>query len=252
MKKRSYNQAASRKAASRRINQMRRGNTIMVRRNVMGVNNRIPATLRAGASEVKALDNGFSNYTINSTAAINPINLIQAGSSFFNRVGRRIEMKNVRVNGYVVVKATVTSEDYARIMIVYDRQTNGAVPAIADILQTTVQNGTNSTSSFSGVNLNNRDRFKIIRDMRIFLPSVTDTTGVLTNFAPVDPVTPTFNIDMFAKLGGLVTQFKADSSPAVIGDIATGGLYLITFGANASGAEGYQASLEVRLRYNDV
>lgn len=229
-----------------------RAGTIMIKRNVMGGRTRnLPAGLRATGSEIKALDIPSTAYAITSTGVVTPLNLIQVGSSFFNRIGRRIEMKSIRVSGDVNLLRTVATEDYARIMIVYDRQTNGAVPTIQDILQTTTQAGANSTTSLSGVNLNNRDRFKIIRDKRLFLPAATDTAGVVTNAQPPDPVTNTYIIDMFAKLGGLVTQYKADSSPAVIGDIATGGLFLVTFGLVATGGEGYQAGLECRLRFND-
>lgn len=213
--------------------------------------NRLPATLRATGLEIKALDIPQTTYTINSTASITAMNLIRTGSTFCNRIGRRVEMKNIRVSGIIQNLRTVAGEDYCRILIVYDRQTNGALPAIADIIQSTDQAAANTTNVFSGLNLNNRDRFKIIRDMRIFLPAATVTAGTISNQAQPDPVSPTYKIEMFSKLGGLLAQYKADSAPAVIGDIATGGLYLVVLGATAAASEGYQAALEVRLRFND-
>jgi len=53
-------------------------------------------------------------------------------------------------------------------------------------------------------------------------------------------------------LGGELTQYKADSAPAVIGDIATGGLFMLVLGNQAAGAEGYSVLGKTRLRFNDI
>jgi len=223
----------------------------MVQRNVMGGDNRMPARLVASASEIKAVDITATGYLANSTGVVTPLNLIATGSSFFNRIGRRVEMKSIRISGTMEPLRTNVALDYIRLMIVYDRQTNGALPSMADILQSTAQNGTNTTNSYSGINLNNRDRFIILRDLRIVPPTETDTAGVITNLGAIDPITTLTNIDLYVKLKGLLTQYKADSSPAVIGDIATGGLFLVTFGLIAAGSEGWGFELESRLRFND-
>jgi len=211
----------------------------------------LPSNYRSSSREVKALDLTQATYQFDTTGSIIPLNLMQAGSSFFNRIGRKIEMKNIRIVGNILPLRT-GAEDYARIMIVYDRQTNGAIPAMADMLETTPQNGTNNTTSYSGINLNNRDRFTLLRDMRLALPSVSVAGTVQTNLGIQDPVCPLCNIDMFVKLKGMVTQFKADSSPAVIGDVATGAIYLVTFALYAPGVAAWQIQLESRLRYNDL
>lgn len=211
----------------------------------------LPGQLRALAPEVKALDLPAAAYGLNTTFVVTPLNLIQTGSSFFNRIGRRIEMKSIRVSGNLQTLGSQVSHGYTRIMIVYDRQTNGALPSAADILQSTKQDGTNVTNSYSGLNLNNRDRFVVLRDMRTATPPINVTAGTVTFEADSDPVSPFTNIDMYVKLKGLVTQYKADSTPAVIGDISSGGLYLITFGNFAGGSEGWEAYVETRLRFAD-
>lgn len=205
--------------------------------------------MRSLAPEMKALDIPRTNYALNTTAVITPLNLIQTGSTFCNRIGRKIEMVSVRINGYLTPIRTGGTQDYLRCMIIYDRQVNGAVPSISDILQTTDQATTNSTTSHSGINLNNRDRFLVVRDMRIVPPAVNVAGEVV---GAVDPLCTVTNIDMYCKLKGLVTQYKADSAPAVIGDIASGALFLVTFGALAAGTESWLAPLEVRLRYMDI
>jgi len=215
-----------------------------------------PADFRSSSAEVKSVDLPVAPYLISIPAIIVPLNLISSGSSFFNRVGRRIEMKNIRVvctiffNPPVAVN-TLFPSFYVRFLIVYDRQTNGSIPSINEILQTTDQSGVNSTTAFSGVNLNNRDRFSILRDTRISIPQVTSsaTGNVSLGATFTDPLKPLSNLDHFVKLKGLVTQYKADTNPSVIGDIATGGLFWIMH--TTAGASPWACEMEARLRYHD-
>jgi len=109
---------------------------------------RMPARLTSKTGEVKALVTssgtaapGGAALACNSTGSIIPLNLIVAGSSFFNRVGRKIEMKSVLFEANIAPLAAARScvSDTLRILIVYDRQPNGANPTIANILQDTDQ-----------------------------------------------------------------------------------------------------------------
>jgi len=220
----------------------------------------IPGLLYQTRTEKKVLFTGTADPT-NATLAFNTtgnvvcVNLIQVGSSMFNRIGRKIEMKSIRLCGKIntaaVTRATL-SPDHARIMIIYDRQTNGANPAITDFLQDTDQAGTNTTDSFSGINMNNRERFVTIMDKRFILPQATATAGVLTNVFPNDVMIPV-RVDEFRKLRGLTTHYKADSNPAVIGDVSTGGLFIISLSEEqASGTELFNFEFNVRLKYVDV
>lgn len=241
--------------------------TIAARRasRAMRIPRQMPARLTSFSGEIKALvvssstgAPGGAALACNNTGSIIPLNLIQAGSSFFNRIGRKIEMKSllIELNITPVSAARSTGADTLRILVIYDRQTNGAVPAISDILQDTEQNGTNTTVMTSNINLNNRDRFQIIRDVRVGLPAITNAaTGVPTAAWPTmiqGTHSGGMHIREYIKLGELVTQYKADSSPAVIGDIATGGLFLITFSGFGAGTEGFTiAEWNARLRYHD-
>lgn len=242
--------AAKQAAQRRRVAAAMRGITP----SMLAPSNYIPAALRGKglAVEKKALDLPRATYDLNQTAVITPLNLIRVGSTFCNRIGRKISMKSLRLNGYINTLRTASVDDYVRIMVVYDRQTNGALPAIADILQDTDQATTNVTNSHSGANVNNVDRFQILKDYHIYLPTLTVTAGQITTPGFTDPVSTTMRIDCYLKLNGLLTQYKADSSPAVIGDISSGGLYLVTFGGNAAAEEGYNCLLKTRLRYTDI
>lgn len=216
----------------------------------------IPGLLHQTKTEKKVLFTGTADpvntfLALNSTGSVVGINLIQVGSSMFNRIGRKIEMRSVRLTMKLTALAVTrnTGFDYGRVMIIYDRQTNGAFPVMATILSDTDQSANNTTESASGLNMNNRERFVTILDKKIVIPQVTNTAGAYTNVVPSDmPIM----WDDFRQLRGLTTHYGADSNPAVIGDITTGGLYLISLAQNVAGAENFQMFFNVRLKYTDV
>lgn len=212
-----------------------------------------PAQLRVLGKEKKSVDLPYATYTLHSTEQVTPINVIRTGSTFCNRIGRKIEMRSVRINGILDVIRASSDGEYLRIIIVYDRQPNGALPAIADIIQDTDQATANTTNALSHANVNNVDRFQLLRDFQITPPIISAFTsgGNFTVQQNIDPLCPVFKFDAYVKLKGLTTQYKADSSPAVIGDIASGALYLVTYGTAASGSNAFALNATVRLRFED-
>jgi len=183
-------------------------------------------SIRTG--ETKSLDIPLTLQALSTTAVIVPLNLIRVGSSFFNRIGRRVEMKSLHFIGNMDTTGNAAGiDDYIRIIIVYDAQTNGTLPTIQSILQDTQEDSTNTTTSYSGLNLNNRDRFTILMDHRIGIARDGGaSTDAVTEIAGGDTGenANTSQFNRFIKLRGLLTQYGADSSPSVIGDINTGGL----------------------------
>lgn len=208
----------------------------------------------SGRPEIKLVDGlaatpGANNLVLDSTGTIQPVNLIASGSGFNNRIGRKIEMQSLHLHGVITQTGTSTvSTDYTRICVVYDRQTNGAIPSLTDIFTNYSQTSVTSSTVFSDLNPDERERFVILADYRLVLPATTaaGTTGAS------DGLQPTFNINRFVKLNGASTIYKGDSSPSVIGDVATGALYVITMGSYAPGTQGYKAVLSWRLRYKDT
>jgi len=220
----------------------------------------IPGLLKTKGEEKKVLFSGQGTtgcgaLALNSTGAIWPLNLIQVGSSMFNRIGRRLEMKSVKFTGFVtpLVATRASGIDYGRLIIVYDRQTNGAAPAITDVIQDTDQAGANTTTSMSGINMNNRERFVTIMDHRFYLPAVTNTAGALTLVTPTDTTSWKPLIQEYRNLRMLTTHYKADSNPAVFGDISTGALWIISLGIIAAASENFSINnWNCRLKYVDM
>ena len=97
-----------------------------------------------------------------------------------------------------------------RIMIVYDRQPNGAFPSISDLLSLNVSTAPLFTS---GINMSKKSRFSILCDRYIDLD--TDAVGTAT-------------VVLFRNNINLETEFSATAG--TIADITTGALFLITMG----------------------
>ena len=199
---------------------------------------------RQPKSELKAFD--LSNFAsvFQPAGIFTLLNIPINGPEMYQRVGRKMYMKSLHVRGFCLNVAT-SLQDMGRIIIFYDSQPNAAVSNIAALLQDS--NLAATTSVFSEINLNNRERFKIIRDHQIMLPAVTNTAGVLTNGPlTLDPIKSTMNIDMFIKLKGLETIFNGVNG-GTIADITSGSLYMLT----VSNATGWEFSGTTRLRYYD-
>jgi len=199
------------------------------------------------SAEIKAID--LYNFTVpmSTTTAFFLLNGVSSGAGFYNRVGSKIAMTSVHVYGPVVATKDNANNDYCRVLIVYDRQANGAEPILADILAQTRYDGAQTTTPFSAANLNNRDRFLILKDYRLNLNAVSGGFEL----GPIDPVHVHSQINCFLKLGNLVTQYKASTSPPAIGDISTGALWLVTVGTRDAATAAYNLTVSTRVRFAD-
>lgn len=200
---------------------------------------------RQPRAELKAFDLAQTTSTFtNAAITLNLLNIVAVGTEFYNRIGRKMYMKSVHIRGFVKNTATAV-QDVGRIIVFYDSNPNGAAPVLADILQDA--NGAAASTATSEINLNNRARFKIIRDHQIIFPSVTFNAGVLTNQA-FQETDNQMNIDMFIKLKGLETMFNAGAA-GTIADITTGALFVGFIANNNNGL--WSCTFGSRLRYYD-
>lgn len=235
-----------------------RQNKIKKIRALVNTRSKIPALLRSRKAEMKTIDVDETtiNSTISTTATFVLLNGTIEGASYQNRIGRKIAMESVRLTGQIVPSGNGAGvSEYMRIMIIYDRQTNGAFPAITDVLETILDNGTTTNTSYSGLNMNNAERFFVLMDQRVHIANNNVSTVINTsmNVQGIVDSSSFANIDRFKKLKNLETHYKAAGIPnATVGDIATGGLYLVTFGNVASATSGYKLVASTRVRYSDI
>lgn len=188
--------------------------------------------------EAGYVDLAGANYTMNTTGTVTLLATIPQGTSVNQRVGKKIVYKSLQCRGYVHNDTTAVYNDCA-IIIVYDRQPTGSLPAITDILDT--------ANAISFNNDANSDRFKILKRMDFAL--VGPLTGTIATQQPTS--TSALSADFYLSLKNLSAQFKAAGTGA-IGDISNGALYLVTVGITAAGTGDANAVLGFRTRFIDI
>lgn len=191
--------------------------------------------------EIKQVDIVSANYAFSTTAVLTLVNGVALGSDNFNRIGRKVFMKSLQVRGSIRPSTTPTVSEYMRCFVVYDRQTNGAAPAYADIMSMTTSAGATSATSESLPNEANKNRFVILKDYQ-FDFSGTPGNNMTTNDTQV--------INWFIPLKNCVTHYLGTT--AAVGSMTTGSLYFVTISrALAIGATEWQFTGAFRLRYTE-
>lgn len=226
-----------------------------------------PAMVRQG--EVKTLDTQFTvtNVGTGYVPDTNPamqlpgwndplgrqaVNLVQQGTAFSQRIGNKIKMKSVRIRMFL---KTSTAPQLVviplRILLVYDRQTNGAYINNTLLLGQANQNGNLGVGSQTdNINPNFFDRFVVLMDKFIAAPPIA--AGVLTSILTIGATeSKTHIVDEFIRLKGLDTVFNTTANPCTIGCVNTGALILVCSGSVASAGNGYNLDGTVRLRFWD-
>ena len=213
----------------------------------------------ARAGETKGMDTDISTgvivSTTNTNANIGVLNLVQQGAGSWNRVGRKIHAKSIRIKGVVifgsapVVATGILSQCSFRMILVWDKQPSGsAIPSFDTIFGITTQDGTESCPDITcPLRYDNMDRFRVLKEWFISPPSVPlAATGSAPNtFQAV-------NFDEYTKLPMLESVYSGQSQPMTIADVSTGALYVIMRQTSNSGTAS-QVTFDgiARLRYRD-
>lgn len=216
--------------------------------------------------ELKKYDSGDSSpvagdglpvtrgFEINATTTVDNTNVwcICApviGSEFFNRIGRRIQVRMIQVSGYWRPRVdTFVGTGKMRLVCVVDMQHNGTTnPAITDILSFS---GTTYCSEF--MNLDNRSRFKVIFDRRyvIYNNNIWNSTTA-PDTASAASTTDSIMIDVVKKVNFPVT-FGASSTTPKTSDIQTGAILLFAYSDDGGSGGGYRFRGTTRVRYTDA
>lgn len=216
---------------------------------------------RQRLGEVKGLDTSLSLNPVIATTGTNGsifvLNLVPPGSASYNRIGRKIYNKSVRVKGSFGLNYAViaTTNDLAglfiRCVLVWDKQpSSGSIPTFETMFGTTVQDGTEASNILAPLRYDNMDRFKILKDWTIEAPVMSiPSTGGTTN-----QVERSIPFDEYVKLGNRETVYSGQSATQTIADISSGALYMV-FRASADTTTSQVVAVNsnsfARLRYTD-
>lgn len=207
------------------------------------------AANRSAAIERKFVDIPTTTILFSTTAQFVLLNGVQAGASQVNRIGKRINMKSLLFRGSITHEANAIggTNDFLRWMIVYDRQTNGAVFTITQLLENTDNAGGSSTTPRSAINSEQEDRFMILHDSKHqCAASLTGAAEQVIENAGKD-----FCFSKVVKMKDLITNYDGTANPATVAQIVNGSLYVVTLGALAAANSSFRLTFETRLRFAD-
>ena len=128
--------------------------------------------------EYKYFDNPIVNVSIPTAtvgADVGWLNQTTIGSWAVNRVGNKMIMKSIHIQGILTITGAPTTPvvpNIIRMALIYDKQPSGTgqLPIAEDVFKSISGTGTVETSVFSGVNISNRERFIILRDYKRLTP----------------------------------------------------------------------------------
>lgn len=206
--------------------------------------------------EIKTLDNWSNLSQIGTVPQFFILNAPKQGSAFYNRIGSKISLKSLRMRIQLrdIPANEGVSSMFVRIMIFYDRQCNGIVPASSDLLQSVNMDGVGSTDPLGGTSIVNSERFVILRDEIVPVFSSLNSTSTAPthlNFSMIDGQQKNY-FDWFIKLKGLETKFQNNDGDE--GSITTGALYLWVFSDLSTGGTNLvplKATYNSRTRFYD-
>lgn len=202
--------------------------------------------------------------TTNDNSAILPINLINQGSGSFNRVGRKVYPRSVRLTGQVNLVHKI-SDTYpgitdiaVRCVLIWDKQPNSsAVPAWQDIFGHTNALGTEATTTLDAIRYDNTQRFKILKEWIMKAPvTAVDETTSLQSLQSCIPFDEFYKFKKRDNFESTYSNTQTAPTPPVYTDISTGGLLfayrtIVCDGAEASAYSVSATLANARYRYTD-
>ena len=178
--------------------------------------------------EWKYFDGTTAAINMSTTGSIFCINGLAPGTAANQRIGMRVTLRSLEFRYRIVATGTALAS-INRVIVLFDKQANGALPAPTDIL--------NPYATWGMRNLENRKRFKIIWDKTRFS-------------APVGGDPSRVMVHAYIKFRrGVIVEFNNGVSGS-IADIVSNSLIMLTFGDNAATPPQIDR-LQTRIRYTD-
>lgn len=228
------------------------GNFPLISGNASGLYN-----LSSGTKEYKFVDVNLGTASASTTlgpgaaATFTLLNGLTLGTSAFQRIGNKIAMKSLYWSLAVGMAsadadpATDTNVNNVpvRLMIIYDKQTNGTLPVVGDLLSafSGIANTTARTIDVNSPNnLNNRDRFIVLADKRFILQSGGPSSRYIKKYKRLNTS----------------VAYKSGATVGDVTDITSGGLYFLAYrdtdlAGVADPAPTVSLTGDIRLRYQD-
>lgn len=98
--------------------------------------------------------------TADATGGMTCVNMVQTGASLSSRIGAKITVKSIRIRA--TITCVTASTNSIRIVLLCDKQPNGAFPVIGTIFKDNISDTTTFNSS---LNSSQFSRFIVLRDL---------------------------------------------------------------------------------------
>lgn len=177
------------------------------------------------------------------------LNGLAAGAAAYQRVGRKVALKSVRLSGFFDISyplvGTARGSGLIRIVVVWDKQPSGeALPTWNEVFGQTDAAGSAKAGLMDAIKYDEMGRFSILHEQVIKIePSCDGNAGTVYDLV---------SFDKYVKLKGKESVYSGGTSG--IGDLNSGGLYAYFRAADAANA-GINVTLnstsQARLRYVD-
>lgn len=194
---------------------------------------RVPVYRYAPETKFKIVEQALTNLGTTAVVVADCLNMTRGTDNENSRIGDKILVTSI-LSRFVVTQPVgnaLGQSMMARVMLVYDRQSNGATIDVSKLLQ-------NPNDSFSALNSDNTGRYRIIWDKIIGLVSQTTSNS--------KPVTQ----NNYYKTG-LPVNYNANNGTVV--DIQKGNIALVAFfDAITTITAAPQIQAMIKISYKDI
>lgn len=122
-------------------------------------------------SEIKELV-AYTSGAIPVGGFVNHMCAISQGAEIYNRVGRIVQLVGLQVKYLAIGPSASIQNEFLRLLFFWDQSPNGTVPAISDVIDTTVGGGVTAFKNTA----KQADRFTFLRDIIVPLQNVNNAT----------------------------------------------------------------------------
>jgi len=162
------------------------------------------------------------------------MNAIEQGTADYQRVGKQINMKSLRIRGHCIFQSSAPlaggaysnlNNNWVRFVLVYMKDQVAAIPSFDDIFSQTSAGGSTFSNVMSPVDSAKMTDVTVLRDwvIKSDMPSITtQTTGAAGDIQWACRMP----FDEYVKLDNLPAIFKGTASPITVDLLTTGALLL--------------------------
>lgn len=194
---------------------------------------------------------------VDSATYIFPVNLVDVGPEFYQRIGRQIQLQSLQLTGRLSCQPEMNASppgvysirpEMVRVSVVYDRFPSPEMPLFSDIFGRTSGHGVRATSVWDPPRIENAERFIVLKDITMTQVPVAHEMELSSTTIPYWVI----DLDETVDLQGLKTTFKAYSTVASYQNICSGALYVIFRSTRAFAGCYYRLfGFSARLRFSD-